>query len=122
MVTVRKSSTHRTGSQVELVFQINQHSRDEQLMISLAEYLKCGVISKHSKNAIVFKVTKFSDLNQNIIPFFSRYPIIGVKSKDFSDFCKVADIMKEKGHLTTEGLNQICRIKAGMNTGRKFEA
>jgi hypothetical protein len=122
MVTVRKSSTHRTGSQVELVFQINQHSRDEQLMLSLAEYLKCGVISKHSKNAIVFKVTKFSDLNQNIIPFFSRYPIIGVKSKDFSDFCKVADIMKEKGHLTTEGLNQICRIKAGMNTGRKFEA
>jgi hypothetical protein len=121
MVTVRKSSTHRTGSQVELVFQINQHSRDEQLMISLAEYLKCGVISKHSKNAIVFKVTKFSDLNQNIIPFFSRYPIIGVKSKDFSDFCKVADIMKEKGHLSTEGLNQICRIKAGMITGRKFE-
>ena len=29
--------------------------------------------------------------------------------------------MKEKRHLTTEGLNQIIKIKAGMNTGRKFE-
>ena len=122
MVTIRKSSTHLTGSQVELVFQINQHSRDEQLMISLAEYLKCGVISKHSKNAIVFKVTKFSDLNQNIIPFFSRYPIIGVKSKDFADFCKVAELMQNKEHLTASGLDQIRQIKAGMNTGRKFEA
>jgi hypothetical protein len=28
--------------------------------------------------------------------------------------------MKEKKHLTEEGLNQIKKIKAGMNTGRKF--
>jgi hypothetical protein len=28
--------------------------------------------------------------------------------------------MKNKAHLTEEGLNQIRRIKAGMNTGRKI--
>jgi hypothetical protein len=27
--------------------------------------------------------------------------------------------METKGHLTTEGLNKIREIKAGMNTGRK---
>ena len=86
MVTVRKSSSHRMGLQVELVFQINQHSKDEQLIINIAEYLKCGVISKHYKDAVVFKVTKLSDLNQNIIPFFLKYPIFGIKSKDFEDF------------------------------------
>ena len=36
----------------------------------------------------------------------------------FSDFCKAVDIMKVKGHLTQEGLDQICGIKAGMNTVR----
>jgi hypothetical protein len=42
-----------------------------------------------------------------------------VKSEDFADFCKVVDIMKVKGHLTVEGLDQIHKIKAGMNTGIK---
>jgi hypothetical protein len=29
--------------------------------------------------------------------------------------------MKEKKHLTEEGLEQIKKIKTGMNTGRKFD-
>jgi hypothetical protein len=54
--------------------------------------------------------------------FFQKYPLQGVKSKDFKDFCKVAELMENKAHLTAEGLDQIRQIKAGMNTGRKFEA
>ena len=29
--------------------------------------------------------------------------------------------MKEKGHLTHEGINQISKLKIGMNRGREFE-
>ena len=39
-----------------------------------------------------------------IIPFFKKYPIEGVKLKDFHDFCKVADMVKDKKHLTKEGI------------------
>jgi hypothetical protein len=120
LVRVKKSTTHRLGLGVELVFQMNQHTRDKLLILSLVKYLNCGVVFKHSENAVVFKVTKFSDLTQNIIPFFSKYPILGVKSLDFHDFCELADIMKEKGHLTQEGLNKICLIRDRMNTGRKY--
>ena len=28
-----------------------------------------------------------------IIPFFNKYPILGNKSSDFADFCKVAHII-----------------------------
>ena len=35
------------------------------------------------------------------------------------DFCKAVDIMKVKGHLTNEGLDQLNKLKKGMNTGRK---
>ena len=43
--------------------------------------------------------------------------IEGVKSKDFQDFCKVADLMAKKAHLTPEGLAKIraLRLRAGMN-------
>jgi len=89
-------------------------------MQSLIKFLDCGNIYAKSKQsaAIDFKITKFEDLTYKVIPFFVKYPILGVKSKDFADFCKVADIMKEKGHLTAEGLDQIRDIKAKMNKGR----
>ena len=66
-----------------------------------------------------YRVRKFDDTISKIIPFFQRYPILGSKSEDFNDFCKVAELMKSKSHLTKEGLEQIRQIKADMNTGRK---
>jgi ribosomal protein S3 len=39
---------------------------------------------------------------------------------DFSDFCKVAELMTNKEHLTKEGLAKIHSIKGGMNTGRQM--
>jgi hypothetical protein len=105
---------------VELVFELAQHYRDEELMISLVKYFGCGK-SYIYKEAIRFKVTKLSDITEKVIPVFQKYPILGVKSKDFSDFCLIAELMKNKKHLTTEGLNQIRQIKAGMNKGRPDE-
>jgi hypothetical protein len=120
MVRIRNSKTS-SNAIIELVFQINQHIRDVQLITCIREYLNCGKIFKHSKNAVVFKVSKLSDINQNIITFFLKYPILGVKAQDFKDFCFVADIVNKKGHLTKEGLDLICQIKANMNTGRNLK-
>jgi hypothetical protein len=52
--------------------------------------------------------------------FFQNYPLQGVKLLDFNDFCKIADFMKNKSHLTSEGLEQIRHIKSGMNRGRVY--
>lgn len=120
MVKIRKSKTSFNAI-IELVFQINQHIRDVQLITCIAEYLNCGKIYKHSKNAVVFKVSKLSDINKKIITFFSKYPILGEKAKDFKDFCFVADIVNKKGHLTKEGLDLICQIKANMKTRRNLK-
>lgn len=58
------------------------------------------------------------DLSQKIIPFFKTYPVLGVKSLDYSDFCEAVEIIKVKKHLTEEGLAKIEKIKSGMNTKR----
>jgi hypothetical protein len=44
-----------------------------------------------------------------------------VKALDFADFCEVAELIKNKVHLTSEGLKKIHIIKAGMNRGRRLE-
>lgn len=114
------SSRTKLGVAVKLIFQISQHIRDELILNSFIKFFgdtPCGKIYK-DKEMYHYRVTKFSDIYEIIIPFFKKFPIIGVKSKDFKDFCIVADLMKENKHLTPEGLDQIRKIKASMNTGR----
>lgn len=87
-------------------------------MESLVKYLDCGKVFR-SREAVDFIVTKLPDLSEKIIPFFSKYPLPGVKSLEFLDFQIGAKLMKNKEHLTQEGLEQIRQIKSGMNTQRK---
>lgn len=119
LVNTQNSSTHRLGCKVELRFEITQHSRDVLLMESLVKYLDCGTVFR-SREAVDFVVTKLPDLSEKIIPFFEKYPLQGVKSHEFLDFKIVAKLMKNKEHLTQEGLEQIGQIKSGMNTQRKY--
>ena len=103
-----------------LNFILTQHCRDEELLINLVTYLRCGsYIPRASGNAGDFLCQSISDILDKIIPFFQKYPILGVKALYFADFVKVADLMKNKSHLNQEGIDKILRIKAGMNKGRK---
>ena len=117
MVLIKKSATTKLGETVNLAFKLTQNSRDEQLMRSLIKYLHCGQVYSVG-NWLDFKVTKFDDIIKKIIPFFQKHPIHGVKMHDLADFCQVAEMMKVKKHITLEGLEQIRKIKAGMNRGR----
>jgi hypothetical protein len=40
----------------------------------------------------------------------------GIKTSDFLYFKEIADLMKNKAHLSKEGLNEIRLIKSKMNT------
>lgn len=118
MVKLIKSSSCQIRFQVQLSFVITQHCRDAELMKSFETYLGCGKAFVTKRGEATFEVRKLLDQTEKIISFFSKYPILGVKSKDFEDFCKVADIMVEKKHLAEKGLNQIREIRAGMNSSR----
>jgi len=119
-VRVFGSTHNKTGYQVQLRFQITQQDRDLELMESMVNYFNCGVISRRG-DVVDFHVTKFTDITEKIIPFFAKYPILGVKKENYVDFCKVAELMKEKAHLTEEGLEQIRKIKDVMNSHREGE-
>ena len=117
-IHISKSKTSKLGEAVQLRFILVQHIREEFLMRNINQYLKCGNLIKKER-AVYFTVSKFSDLTEIIIPFFKQNPIHGIKSKDFADFCEVAELIKNKSHLTLKGFNKIRNIKSGMNTGRE---
>lgn len=120
-VSIYKSLKSKAGFAVQLVFKITQHSRDIALLKGISEYFSCGRVENRKTRASDFTVTSFKGIEENIIPFFVKYPLQGSKLLNFQDFKKVVEIMKAKEHLTEEGLDKIIKIKAKMNKGRDKE-
>jgi LAGLIDADG endonuclease len=118
-VSIYKSKTHKVGSGIIMHAIVTQHSRDEILFNNIKNYFNCGYIYKNStRNIVNLKISNFNDIYQKIIPLFNKYKIEGIKALDFIDFCKTAEIVKRKNHLTLEGLKEIQDIKSKMNKAR----
>jgi len=82
--------------------------------------LDCGQTTVYDNhNYIRYTVSNIPDIMEKVIPFFDKYLIVGVKSQDYEDFKQVVLMVKDKKHLTFEGLNLIKKIKGGMNKLRK---
>jgi len=117
---IYEDTRSKLGKKVSLRYSLAQHSRDEVLLRSLIQYLDCGQFNiRANGNAVDFKITNFDNLINKLIPFFVSYPLLGAKALDFNDFCKIAELMKNKAHLNHQGLEEIIKIKEGMNLKRK---
>nr|QCW06886.1 hypothetical protein [Drechslerella brochopaga] len=121
-VVIFKSNT-KTGFAVRLAFTLTQHYRDVKLINSLVEFFNCGQVNiSKDKTSVCFKVTNLPDIYNIIIPFFFiKHPLVGGKSLDFVNWCKIAELMKNKTHLTPEGLAEIQKIKFQMNKARLID-
>jgi hypothetical protein len=99
--------------------------REEELIKSLVSYFnlnnKEGKMSYvyYRSSSVSIQIISLTDIRDTVIPFFVKYPIQGKKAMDFSDFCKVVNMISNKEHLTLEGFNRILEIKASMNEERK---
>lgn len=82
-------------------------------MYQIRATLGVGEIFKSEQN-IRYVVSSLSDLAV-IIDHFDKYPLITQKLADYLLFKKGVDLIKEKEHLTMEGLRKIVAIKASMN-------
>jgi hypothetical protein len=85
---------------------------------SLKYTLGVGNIFYNSRDKTYkFKVSKFHELNDKILPHFEKYYLISQKCIDFELFSKIITIIKTKKHLTKQGLQQIINLKALLNLG-----
>ncbi len=102
---------------VTLKFILTQHSRDRLLILGLKDYLGCGRVEE-TPSISRLVISRFEDVWTKVIPFFDKYPLIGVKGLDYFDWRKVAELMNSKTHTTKEGMAKINTIKLGINSGR----
>jgi hypothetical protein len=121
-VRVGNSSYTKSGSQVQLSFYITQHIRDKKILSKLISCFEVGRIhDSYGRGWASYECSKFSDIRLKVIPFFSKYSIVGVKNKDFQAWCEIAKLVETKDQLTEEGLTRIIEIKKGMNKQRDWD-
>lgn len=107
------------GVNLNLRYIIGLGRRDTALLHAIMNSLGCGNIDiKSTGNMACFTISSLAQLNGVLIPLFDKHPILGIKQLDYIDFCKISKLAGEKAHLTKDGLEEIRKLKLGMNSGR----
>ena len=103
---------------IQTKFQIGLDKRDLSILLQLQQFLGgIGSIYSYSNQSKVnYSIDSIKDLII-LINHFNKYPLLTQKLADFKLFKQIIDLIKEKNHLTIEGLHQIINIKASINLG-----
>ncbi len=116
-ITFNKNGTNLP--EVRLIFEIELREDDRPILERIQETLGCGRIYrleyaryKKWRPHVKYKVSNFKDISEKVIPFFKRYPLQAKKLESFNKFCRVAEVIKAKEHLTETGIVRIREIRS----------
>lgn len=117
LITIKKKANLKTGWAVELSFSVRLHEKDMDLLRDLQIYFDdIGRIYHHTKvKQATFTVYTIKEI-ETIIAHFEKYPLKSKKYTDFVLFKRAYLLVKNKEHLTNEGVLKLANIKASMNT------
>lgn len=88
-------------------------------MRKFIDFFGLGKVSERSnRSRCDYYVQDFTQIYKIIIPHFNKYPLNNIKSRDFLDFKKAADLYKINGKNSTEEIKEII---FNMNSKRKQE-
>jgi len=120
-INIFRDKSFKTGWRVKLFFQINLNKKDYVLLEQIQNYFGAGKIYKNkNSDSIQYLVTSVKDLLL-IQKHFDKYPLHTKKRADFELWKKAFDLIQNKEHLTTQGLQKIVAIKASLNLGLSNE-
>lgn len=120
-IYVRRAKDYVIGEKVDSRFHIAQHSKDLELMKLFIQFFGNGKVTVRSNTSTPrcdFYVQDTFFLLTKVISHFDQYPLLNLKQKDFLCFREAIFLMKEKKHLTIEGLNKIKSLNLEMNSNR----
>lgn len=103
------------------VFQIKLHKKDLLLLQQIRAYFKGAGNIVVNESSVSYRVTSLKDMLNIIYPHFDKYPLITQKLGDYLLHKKAVMMIKEKQHLTKEGLQEFVNIRASVNLGLSEE-
>ena len=108
------------GWEVRPSFSVSQNRDRSEVLFMLEDYFGCGSIRPdRSDKTLKWETRRLDDLVERVIPHFERYPLLSKKRLDFELFKIICNRMKEKAHLSRNGLVEIVQLAHSMNVSGK---
>ena len=120
-VSFKPHLSMKLGWVVDPAFQVYQHKNNVEILQLISSVMHCGYIRPKSptSDVMVLMVDNRRTLQEKIIPFFSKYPLLSKKREDFVKFKMVLSLMEQKAHLNYDGFVRIVDIAMSMNAQGK---
>ena len=120
-ISFRSRNDYRSPWKVSACFNISQ--KEKEILEVCRQHLNCGTLRSRPDGVWYYEVNMLKDLQQNVIPFFQKFPFLSQKKKkDFATFCAIVSLLKDGKHLFEAGVREILDLRRSMNNGgkRKF--
>ena len=120
-VSLFRNKKAKLGWQCFPEFVVTQGVKSYSALLAIKEFFGCGNIyinnryDNHRENLARYCVRSVNDLTEVIIPFFNEFKLKTAKDVDFKKFSQIIELMKEKRHLISSGLEEIAEIISVMN-------
>ena len=116
MIVCRNRQTRHGGWRISAAFNVSQHDRAP--LDLFRQTLGCGTTRRAGNGGWYWEVNRLSDIQDRIVPFFERFPLLGSKAEDFRRFASAVRILA-RGRLSPSGYAQVLALREGMNRGGK---
>jgi hypothetical protein len=116
MLVCRRRDRQARRFRISAAFNVSQ--QDRVPLDLFREVLACGTLRQAGNGGWYWEVNRLSDLNDRIVPFFDRFPIVGVKAEDYR-LWRSAVLLLSAGRLSDQDYRQVLALRERMNRGGK---
>jgi hypothetical protein len=116
MIVCRRRGDYRRGFRLSAAFNVSQ--RDRIPLDLFRETLDCGSLRRAGNDGWYWEVNKLPELADRIVPFFERFPLVGVKADDFQLWSKAVALLRS-GCQSDNDYHQVLALRERMNRGGK---
>jgi hypothetical protein len=116
-VPIRRERDRGLPWRVSLSFNVSQVG--EGSLRLLHTVFGVGTVRSRGDGVFYFEVTRPTELEGRVFPFFDRFPLRGAKSSDLMIFRKITELVLSARHLSVSGIEEVLRLRTPMNRGGK---
>ena len=116
-VQLKPNSSHKTGKQLILNWDIHQHVIDVDLLHAISTYLNCGKVEIGRKIGgkeswiYRYRISNQTDIINILLPILkSSDMVLNKRNHDKLLFIKICQLIQNKEHITLEGQEKIMNI------------
>lgn len=116
-VSTNVHKTLKRKVEIRPEFEIELRADDATILFRIQRTLECGKIyfldyKRYGwKPHVKLRVSKISELEKKIVPFFLQHPLQSKKRQSFSIFKHVVEMVAKKEHLTENGYRKILALR-----------